>query len=282
MRLICPNCGAHYAIDPRIIPEAGRDVQCSACGHTWFQTRATEQTTPVPRAAKPQVPDAVPPPLDPPKREIDPEVMSVLREEAALERAARQAERSSLEVQSNFDLAEPPAPAPSAAPPPEPAPPEPALPKPAPRTAAVDPAPAPQAPAPRPPEVGIDENDPALRPAPRPGATAPRGSLLPDIEEINSTLEPAEHATAASQIERPEPPSARIARVRRGQGRRIGFGLACLIFGIATVLYSKGPEIGAAVPAFAPSLDAYVSTVQDGRVWLDGLFRRAGGVGTES
>jgi len=38
MRLICPNCGAQYEVPQSVIPEAGRDVQCSSCGHTWFQS----------------------------------------------------------------------------------------------------------------------------------------------------------------------------------------------------------------------------------------------------
>ena len=40
MRLICPNCGAQYEVDARVIPDTGRDVQCSNCGHTWFQNPA--------------------------------------------------------------------------------------------------------------------------------------------------------------------------------------------------------------------------------------------------
>lgn len=38
MRLICPNCGAQYEVPESVIPETGRDVQCSSCGHTWFQS----------------------------------------------------------------------------------------------------------------------------------------------------------------------------------------------------------------------------------------------------
>jgi len=38
MRLICPNCDAEYEVDDTAIPPGGRDVQCSACGHGWFQT----------------------------------------------------------------------------------------------------------------------------------------------------------------------------------------------------------------------------------------------------
>ncbi|MEO9824719.1 MAG: zinc-ribbon domain-containing protein [Paracoccaceae bacterium] len=37
MRLICPNCSAQYEIDVTLIPDEGRDVQCSNCGHTWFE-----------------------------------------------------------------------------------------------------------------------------------------------------------------------------------------------------------------------------------------------------
>ncbi len=47
MRLVCPNCSAQYEIDGSMIPEDGRDVQCSNCGHTWFELpgpRGTDAT----------------------------------------------------------------------------------------------------------------------------------------------------------------------------------------------------------------------------------------------
>ena len=34
---MCPNCDAEYEVDASAIPESGRDVQCSNCGHAWFQ-----------------------------------------------------------------------------------------------------------------------------------------------------------------------------------------------------------------------------------------------------
>lgn len=37
MRLTCPTCGAQYEVPAEVIPETGRDVQCSECGSTWFQ-----------------------------------------------------------------------------------------------------------------------------------------------------------------------------------------------------------------------------------------------------
>lgn len=43
MRLVCPNCSAQYEIDASMIPDEGRDVQCSNCGHTWFELPAPPQ-----------------------------------------------------------------------------------------------------------------------------------------------------------------------------------------------------------------------------------------------
>ncbi len=37
MRLVCPNCDAEYEVDDAAIPRTGRDVQCSNCGHAWFE-----------------------------------------------------------------------------------------------------------------------------------------------------------------------------------------------------------------------------------------------------
>ena len=38
MRLTCPNCDARYEVPDEVIPAEGRDVQCSNCGDIWFQT----------------------------------------------------------------------------------------------------------------------------------------------------------------------------------------------------------------------------------------------------
>ncbi|ETD83882.1 zinc-ribbon domain-containing protein [Rhodobacter capsulatus] len=63
MRLICPRCGAQYEVDDVVIPAAGRDVQCSGCGQTWFQPSramldAAAGDASLPGA--PQDPDAAP------------------------------------------------------------------------------------------------------------------------------------------------------------------------------------------------------------------------------
>lgn len=43
MRLVCPNCSAQYEVDGSMIPDDGRDVQCSNCGHTWFELPGPRQ-----------------------------------------------------------------------------------------------------------------------------------------------------------------------------------------------------------------------------------------------
>ena len=50
MRITCPSCKAQYDVDPSMIPEAGRDVQCSNCAHTWFVKRTDEETAAAPEA----------------------------------------------------------------------------------------------------------------------------------------------------------------------------------------------------------------------------------------
>lgn len=52
MRITCPNCGAQYEVDARVIPDMGRDVQCSNCGHTWFQRPQSAVTASVRRVVE--------------------------------------------------------------------------------------------------------------------------------------------------------------------------------------------------------------------------------------
>ena len=52
MRLICPSCGAQYEVDESVIPDGGRDVQCSNCGHAWFQLSAKQLKAEAEQAAR--------------------------------------------------------------------------------------------------------------------------------------------------------------------------------------------------------------------------------------
>ncbi|MFT6073399.1 MAG: putative Zn finger-like uncharacterized protein [Yoonia sp.] len=110
MRLICPNCDAEYNVADDAIPQGGRDVQCSSCNTTWFQTRKSRilsrevsriLTTPLPSMVKTQSRDVSAydtpqskngntegpqhePVTDKPRhRQIDPSVANILRKEAA-------------------------------------------------------------------------------------------------------------------------------------------------------------------------------------------------------
>ncbi len=136
MRLICPSCGAQYEVDADLIPETGRDVQCSACGHVWFEGQGETPTEPdllagaddaAAQEAEPEVevkpapepePDVPPtfaedslPPVAPvraPRRTVTPAIAEILRQEAERERAAREAEaRTVLERQEELPLSEP-------------------------------------------------------------------------------------------------------------------------------------------------------------------------------
>lgn len=55
MRLSCPNCNAQYEIDAALLPENGREVQCSACNFVWFQKHIalTEEPEAPPAASAP-------------------------------------------------------------------------------------------------------------------------------------------------------------------------------------------------------------------------------------
>ncbi|WP_133488911.1 zinc-ribbon domain-containing protein [Aliiroseovarius marinus] len=55
MRLVCPNCGAQYEVDDRVMPEEGRDVQCSNCGHAWFFTPPKPATAQAEEAPEPKI-----------------------------------------------------------------------------------------------------------------------------------------------------------------------------------------------------------------------------------
>ena len=67
MRILCPGCGAEYAIPDNAIPAAGREVQCAACAHAWYQLPAfhpAESLAPAAVAAEPapqRAPAAIPP-----------------------------------------------------------------------------------------------------------------------------------------------------------------------------------------------------------------------------
>ena len=121
MRLTCPNCRAQYEVADSAIPARGRDVQCSSCGHGWFQLPDAAATAPPPDpVAEPAADQPATPASDPdlprvsarmaPQRDLDPAIADVLRAEAAREARQRRRETADLvETQQELSLDEGPA-----------------------------------------------------------------------------------------------------------------------------------------------------------------------------
>ncbi|GLT08272.1 hypothetical protein GCM10007928_05030 [Sulfitobacter porphyrae] len=255
MRLTCPNCDAQYEVPDDVMPATGRDVQCSNCGQTWFQhhpDHAPEEVTedavevPPPDAPAPDEETAPPPPPArpapaPERRKLDPAVADILRQEAEAEHEARkrrQEQAQPLESQ---------------------------------------------------PDLGLDVADPEddrerralearrrmarMRGEPEPlseeearaAAMSSRRELLPDIEEINSTLR-SDHERGTPQS---APGEGDLPVTARGGGFGRGFMLVILCAAILIAIYVFAPQIARAVPQVDPYLSSYVSGVDQLRLWLD-------------
>ena len=281
MRLVCPNCDAQYEVGSDAIPKAGRDVQCSSCGQTWFQAHPDFQPPapepePEPAPAPQPAPAPAPPPpapepeetapfveegLDdledlpapetaremPERRALDEGVEAVLREEAERERRAREEERGGLERQPDLGLEEGIV-----------------------STVAVK---------------AARERAAKMRGAEPAEAEEPtsRKDLLPDIDSINSTLRSQSERTG--EEEPVETPDKAAKRAKRKRGFRMGFGLALVIAACGYFAYDYAPMISDRVPEASPYLSAYINwvdqmralldqTVRDGTQWLQSLVEK--------
>jgi len=96
-------------------------------------------------------------------------------------------------------------------------------------------------------------------------AAASRRDLLPDIEEINSTLRSTSDRAPSPSADAPEP----VAQARQRSFRR-GFATSVLVAALAVMLYAMAPRISAQAPQVAPLLSAYTTQVDAARLWLDG------------
>ena len=281
MRLICRNCDAQYEVDNAAIPPDGRDVQCSGCGHAWFQMRADAVPALRPQVSAPVDPagpdlaaamwsdpgvltqdvpahtgpltDEGPRPILPEAQEdaglkrrgLDDTVLEVLREEAAREAAVRRAEAPPpIEVQTDLGLAPPPPPpllAPSVF-----------L---AARERFADLSVS--------PDELTSEDD--MQPLP-----ASRRELFPDIEEINSTL----RASSEPRGDESEAETETYVEADR-RGFRTGFVMIILIAVLLSLLYAMAPRIVAAVPASEGAMQAYVDGVDWARLGVDAALQSA-------
>ena len=248
MRLTCPNCNAQYEVDDKVIPKAGRDVQCSACGHTWYQypmevalqMRAAELED---DDEDDEDVDAVAPrPVSSGKAgaersggRIDKTVLDVLREEAERELAERRRGQGGIETQGDLGLTRPKSSkaAPSHV------------------FGEVEDEAAPQA-------TPTPEAEPAAEPM-------RRRRLLPDIEELSSTLEPGSERREDEDEDATEDDDKR--------GFRRGMSLVMLIALALIVLYLLAPMLVNAVPALAGPLTAYVVAIDGLRAGVAGSLR---------
>lgn len=293
MRLICPNCGAQYEVPDEVIPESGRDVQCSDCGNTWFQHhpdfKPVEEPEHEPEAdwddpddaelgdtepdaskdasvaeirpaqSMPEIHDQNHSsasveeqnnePIDTPEltgaRQLDPSVAEVLREEAALEERARAADRNrntGLETQQEMGLS------------------------------ASDPATSSS-------EINSkDDHIARLRgegPEGNDGSDdvdlddqASRRNLLPDIDEINSSLGPDQ----TNQTNNGATPALAAVTKPPKSGFKLGFRMAVLLALFALLAYVFSPKIAELAPALAEPLSHYTNAVDTGRTALDGIL----------
>ncbi|AWD21913.1 hypothetical protein B6K69_09675 [Fuscovulum blasticum] len=322
MRLVCPNCDAQYEVPEDAIPEGGRDVQCSSCGHAWFQLRAAPQVEPEEAPAEPAIeaeadraetadaplpeeaPDAEPervaepdtlpepppeapapamdaeakavaaliadeadtqtappPPIPAPlpdpetepdepddvvpaKPQLDDAVLSILREEAEREADARRQESQKAEnrraeaegqMQTQPDLG-------------------------------VEAAGAAMTVAQR--RLAMIKGEDPESPVPPAARPAARRDLLPDVEEINSTLQPGDAAID------PDAEVDALPDLTRS-GFRSGFFLMLFLALAAAAAYVMAPRLAEAIPGLEGMLTAYVSFVDGLRLGLDRLMESA-------
>ena len=279
MRLICPNCGAQYEVADDVIPKDGRDVQCSNCAHTWFESRETSNVEDVlseevvapdstlaaegkaVKEAKAEVeavkedaaedddevwgaeayaPKPAPAPAvkpQPQRQELDSSIADILREEAAREAAARRAE-AEYEMENQPDLG-------------------------------LDSANA--APDQRSAEAqkrmallkGESSNAAAVAATVAATVAASRRELLPDIEDINSSLRSeAERGTGYAEVE--------VVQAKQKRGFRTGFLSVMTLLAVLAAIYLFASQLSAKFPAAEGALKAYVASVDSGRLWLNG------------
>lgn len=258
MRLTCPNCDAQYEVPDDVMPTAGRDVQCSNCGQTWFQhhpdhpPQDLHEEPAAPAAPPPQDPEPdeeTAPPLpttvpaaEPVRRKLDPAVADILRQEAEAEQEARkqrseQAEPLETQPDLGLDVANPDDDKER-------------------RTLEAR------------RRMARMRGEPEAQPnqEARTAAMSSRRELLPDIDEINSTLRTDNDRSTADVSD--DAADLPLSAKQGGFGK--GFLLIIVIALILIALYLFAPQIARAVPQVDPFLTSYVGSLDQFRLWLDG------------
>ncbi len=288
MRIVCPACNAQYEIADDLLPEEGREVQCSACGTVWFQER---------RGTNPRVKPALAPSLS---------AAATMPPETAVSSAqvpltdppqAGDAEAGAADLPAHTQDGEPADTAISPNPDPEH---ESAatlhnVKPPSPETLDILRKEAEFEARQRAREANRLESQPdlgLLGAAPWPSnprddaiaaesapsdpaqaRDAPKGAAFPDIEDISASLDPISSARGRSgasgdKILVPPTSAERNASFIRGLIMPLAVAL------VLVALYLIAPVIGSAVPALTPVTSGYVNAVDGLRITLAGLLGR--------
>jgi predicted Zn finger-like uncharacterized protein len=290
MRLVCPNCDAKYEVPDDAIPDAGRDVQCASCGHAWFQVRAKPATAAQPAGDVSEPASQTEPVAEAPEATPAPVRPEATEAAAEPKQAATKPDEADIEP-DEADIEPKPMPRVEA----------PAESVPASEAAALKPAAAAYAvdesvlailreeaereavarraeasPLETQTSLGLDTAMPSTPAAALPAVDtetaakpAARRDLLPDVEEINSTLRPSEVASDEASDE-----AAAAEQEGRG-GFRNGFLLVMAVAILGAAVYIGAPRLSATIPSLAQPLTAYVGAVDAVRLRLDGLMRSA-------
>jgi predicted Zn finger-like uncharacterized protein len=238
MRLVCPTCDAEYEIARTAIPRSGREVECSNCGHSWFQAfadltidegladgshgeggLADEAVDDEAHAVGDEDGSASPTPDL--TRPLDDAVLDVLRQEAEREVKARLAETDRLSGEPQTEIALPPL------------------------RSGVEPL--------RASRTGQDL-------PPQGASSRPRRDLLPAIEEVTAALQdgPLSDAPLSEpQLPATAHPSA-LLRI---------FLLLVLAAVILLALYVFAPLIAQNLPDLAQTSAEYVAAVDRALLW---------------
>ncbi len=313
MRLICPNCGAQYEVDGSVIPDIGRDVQCSNCGHTWFQRAASPDRTTKDQdvaevTGKPSNDEDRPAeaviaeadeehlPEDEPSDDVDhlPEDRPGATIEAGSEHLPEDEadeEDEDTEADEAADDSEKPS----------------LTPRPLdPEVADILREEAARETAERAEEAGILETQPDLGLDSGDDKTTVRERLgrMREQAEEGPTEDPSDaeddadaiavaemvaastrrdrlpdieeiNSTLTASSDRYEEDEEEREERRARSGFRRGFILAVLFFAVLALVYSYAPSLVEAYPAGEPALSAYVDTVNGLRLWVDGLLQQA-------
>ncbi len=91
----------------------------------------------------------------------------------------------------------------------------------------------------------------------------PQHNLLPDLEEISSTLRVSEQKNPGSDAaDSPTP---------KRSGFLLGFGVIVLLAAGLLLIYTNAEKIAQTVPRTQPALAAYSDTVDTARIWLESV-----------